>query len=267
MFPRFGLIIFNMRKRQKLVLSAVILSLGIVGIQSANLELRYLLVLLLTGVTWLLTGWSLREGLSGIEWLTVPIPAALFTASVGLFYILLPPAWWAKVAIVILFGIGQYALLLSANIFSVAAIRTIALFRAALAVGFVMTLLTGFFLYDTIFSFRPEFWVAGLSVAAISMLLLLSGLWSVNLEKYLTTRLFIYSLFLAIAMGFLAMAISFWPINVSVSSLFLCSMLYIFLGISQHHFAQRLLMRTVWEYVTVGMVVLVTVLFTAGWGV
>ena len=44
-----------------------------------------------------------------------------------------------------LFGIGQYTLLLTANIFSVAAIRTIALFRAAVAVGFVMTLLTGFF--------------------------------------------------------------------------------------------------------------------------
>jgi hypothetical protein len=256
-----------MRKRQKLVLTAVLLSIGLVAVQSAPLEWRYLLIALLSGVSWLLSAWALREGLLGVEWLTVPLPMALFSAAVGLFYILLPESVWAKLMIFVLFGIGQYALLLTANIFSVAAIRTIALFRAASAVGFVMTLLTGFFMFDTIFSFRLYFWLVGLLVALTSFWLLLPGLWSITLEKRITKQVWGYSFWLAIMVGLAGMAITFWPISIAVSSLFLSTLLYIYLGVAQHHFTQRLFTKTVWEYVTVGVVVLVTMLITAGWGV
>lgn len=250
-----------------MVLSAVLLSVGLIGVHSAPLEWRYALTALLSGLTWMLTAWSLKDGLSGIEWLTVTLPSVLFTASVGLFYVLLPQSWWAKTLIVLLFGIGQYALLLTANIFSVAAIRTIALFRAASAVGFVMTLLTGFFLFDTILSFRLHFWAVGLFVTLVSFLLFVPGLWSVELDQRLTRTVLRYSSVLALVMGFLSIAISFWPISIAVSSLFLSTGLYIFLGVSQHHFSQRLFKKTVWEYVTVAAVVLVTMLLTSGWGV
>src|SRR3989344_3799212 len=106
-----------MRKRQKFVLTAVALSIGVWFVQSASLDWKYGLIALLVVLNWVLAIWSLREGLSGVEWLTVTIPPPLFTAAVGLFYILLPQALWAKVLIVGLFGIGQYALLLTANIF------------------------------------------------------------------------------------------------------------------------------------------------------
>lgn len=255
-----------MRKRQKLVLTACLLSGGLIVVQSTPLEWKYVFIAILTALTWILSGWSLKEGLAGVEWLTVLIPPALFTASIGLFYILLPESIWARLAIVALFGVGQYALLLSANIFSVAAIRTIALLRAAIAVEFAMTLLTGFFLYDTILSFRLAFWEVGVWVVLVSWLLLFPGLWSIKLEKRLTNTVLKYSIILAIMIGLLAMAISFWPVGVAVSSLFLCTMLYVFLGISQHHFQDRLFSRTVGEYIVVGMVVLVTMLLTSGWG-
>ena len=133
-----------MRKRQKFVLTAGLLAAGVWVMQLVPLEWRYVLIGLLTGLTYVLAAWSLSEGLEGWEWLTVLLPPTLFTAGVGLFYILLPQHWLAKLVIVGLFGVGQYALLLTGNIFSVAAIRTIALFRAASAVGFVMALLSGF---------------------------------------------------------------------------------------------------------------------------
>jgi len=256
-----------MRKRQKLVLTAVMLTVGLWGVQSAPLEWRYWLIGLFSAVSWVFAGWALREGLSGVEWLTVPMPTALFSAAVALFYILLPESIWARLAIGLLFGVGQYALLLTANIFSVAAIRTIALFRAASAVGFVMTLLTGFFLYDSILSFRMPFWMVGIAVFVATVLLLLPSLWSVNLEGKLSRQLVSYTLWLSLLVGMLAMAISFWPISIAVSSLFLCTGLYIYMGITQHHFTQRLMTRMIWEYVTVGAVVLVTVLVTAGLGV
>ena len=232
-----------------------------------NLELRYPLIGVAGIIAYLLGVWSLREGLSGIEWLTVVLPSVFFTLAVGLFYILLPQAWWARGLIALLFGIGQYALLLTANIFSVAAIRTIALFRAASAVGFVMTLVTGFLLFDTILSFRLAFPLVGLLVCLASFGLLLPALWSVELLPKLNRRVLSYAVCISLAMGVLAMSVCFWPIGITVSSLFLSTALYVMLGIAQHYFQDRLFNKTVWEYVTVGAAVTITMLATAGWGV
>lgn len=255
-----------MRKRQKFVLTSGILTVSILAIQLSPLEWRYGLIVFLAGLSWILAGWSLKEGLSGIEWLTVPFPTVLFTAGVGFFFILLPSHWVWRSLVLVLFGVGEYALLLTSNIFSVAAIRTIALFRAASAVGFVMTLVTGFLLYNTILSFRLAFWANGVGVAIISFLLLLPALWSVELLDKITGKIISYSAGLAVVIGMLATAIAFWPVSLAVASLFLTTTLYVFLGISQHHFSDRLFTKTIWEYVTVGMVVLVTMLVTAGWG-
>lgn len=257
-----------MRKRQKFVLTAILLSIGIGAIQFVPaLELRYAFIGLLFVLTWILSAWSLREGLAGLEWLTVLVPMTLFTAGVGFFYILLPEHWAAKLAVIGLFGIGQYALLLTSNIFSVATIRTIALFRAAQAVGFVMTLLTGFFLYDTILSFRFGFWINAPLVFIASALLLLPVLWSVRLEERLSPQLVSFSIVLSILQAILVTSISFWPVSLAVSSLFLTTMLYVYLGITQHYFSDRLFKKTAWEYIIVGMVVLVTMLVTSGGGV
>jgi hypothetical protein len=256
-----------MRKRQKLVIAAIVTSLGLGMVLVAPVEWKYSLIAVLFGLSWLLTAWALRDNLSGIEWFMVTPPPVMFTVSVAMFYFLLQQSWWARLATMVMYGVGEYALLLTANIFSVAAIRTIQLFRAATAVGFVMSLMTGFFMFDTILSFRPDFWAVGLFVAIGSFLLMVPGLWSVNLEEKLSKRVVMYSFWMAFMMGLLAFAICFWPISIAVSSLFLCTMLYIFLGVSQHYFSQRLFAKTVGEYVTVGLVVLATMLLTSGWGV
>ena len=158
-------------------------------------------------------------------------------------------------------------MLLTANIFSVAAIRTIALLRAAHAVGFVMTILTGFFLFDTVMSFRLDWWANGLLAAGVGVILIMPALWSVELLEKVERNIWLYSVTLGGCIGTLAMAVSFWPMNTVVNSLFLTTSLYVFLGVAQHHFAQRLFKRTIWEYLTVGVVVLVTMLATSGWGV
>ncbi len=250
-----------------MVITALVLSVGLLLVQSMGLELRYILIAGMALLSWVLSAWSLREGLSGIEWLTVPLPASLFTASVGLFYILLPQEWWARAVIALVFAVGQYALLLTGNIFSVAAIRTIALFRAASAVGFVMTLVTGFFLFDTIYSFKLHAPFVGLLVMVVSFALILPALWSVELLTRISKRVWAYTMGISFSLGVMAMAVTFWPVSIAVASLFLSTIMYALLGISQHHFADRLFGRTVWEYVTVGLVVTVTMMLTAGWGV
>jgi len=252
-----------MRKRQKFVLTSVLLAGSLAVIQATTIEVRYMLIMLLCLVTWVLSAWSLREGLAGVEWLTVLLPQTLFTAGIGFFFILLPGNILAKILVIGLFAVGQYASLLTANIFSVAAIRTIALFRAASAVGFIMSLVTGFLLFNTVLSFKMGFWFNVPLVFIISLMIVIPALWSVELQEKINIKVAMYSLFTALGVALMALAISFWPVSVVVASIFLATMLYVYLGLTQHHFSGKLFGKTAWEYVTVGVVVLVTMLVTS----
>lgn len=255
-----------MTKRQRFVLTTAILSLGLLAIQIANISWRYQAIGILAILTYLLSAWSLREGIDGLEWLTVLILPPLYTAGVGLFYFLLPARWLTRLPVAGAYGLGMYALLLTENIFSVASIRTIQLFRAAQAVGFLLTLVTGFFLYDTIFSFRLSFWANGLLIFLVSLPLFLQGLWTVGLEKRVDRKLALYTVVLSLVLAEAAILISFWPVNVASGSLFLISVMYIVLGLSQQHFARRLFPRTIQEYLGVGLAVLGIILLTTKWG-
>lgn len=252
-------------KRQKFVLTAVFLSLGLFIIHSFGQQ-RYEAIGGLVASTLVLSIWSLSEGLTGINWFTVLILPPFFTAGVGLFYFLIPPVWWIRLPAIFLYGLGLYVLMLTENIFSVAAIRTIQLLRAAQAVGFLLTVVTAFFLYDTILSFRLDPWFNCLLVGLISLPLLIQGLWCINLEERITRRILFYSLAIALVLGEMALILSFWPLTVAVGSLGLTTVLYLLLGLVQHRLGERLFRRTINEYMGVGIVVLIVLILSAHWG-
>jgi len=245
----------------------LILSAGLLLIANlVNLTSRYLAIGILEILALLLTFWSLKEGLEGIEWLTVPILPVFYTLGAALFYFLLPSGILSLLTVALGFAFGMYVLLLTENIFSVAAMRTIALFRAASSVAFLLTLITAFLLFDAIFSFRSSFWVNALFVFLVSWFLSLQGLWAVKLEKKLETQVLFYSFVLAFVLGQLAAIISFWPVGVSLVSLFLTTVDYVLLGLSQAKLADRFFRKTVREYLIVGVGVFITLLLTTRWG-
>ena len=256
----------TINKRQRFIISATLLSIGLLAIQLANISWRYQAIFGLTILTYLLSAWALREGVSGIEWLTVLILPTLFTAGVGLFYFLLPSSWLARLPVAALYGLCLYALLLTENIFSVASIRNIQLLRAAHAVGFLLTLLTAFFLYNTILSFRLPFWLNFIFVFLASLPLFIQGLWSVKLEEKISGQIWFYSLALSLMVAEGALALSFWPVTVSANSLALITIMYVILGLTQHYLSQRLFRRTINEYLTVGIIVLAVIIITTHWG-
>jgi hypothetical protein len=256
----------KLSKRQKLVWVALLLTLGILGIQSVEVEARYQAIGLLAGVAYGLSIWALFEDLKGIEWLTVLILPVMYPVSVALFYFLLPVRILTRVTILGFFGIGMYALLLTENIFNVAAIRTIQLLRAAHAVGFLLTLMVAFFMWDSIFSFRLASWWNGILIFLTSLPLVLQALWSVNLAERLTKKVWLNSLGLSWGLGSLGLMISFWPVTITVASLFLVTSLYVGLGLMQHALSGRLFRKTVEEYLWVGASVLVITFLLARWG-
>lgn len=256
-----------MSKRKRFIVTSLILSAGLLVIANlVDLSLRYLGIGFLSLLTVGLTIWSLKEALEGIEWLIIPILPVFFTLSVSLFHFLLPPSFVTLVIVILSFAFGIYVLFLTENIFSVAAIHNIALFRAASSVAFLLTLVTAFFLFDVIFSFRLALWLNAGLVFLTSLGLFLQSLWSVKLEKVLDQKTCFYSIVLALVLGQFAFALSFWPVSVVLASLFLTAVAYVLLGLSQAHLTGRLFRKTVREYLLVGIGVFFTLILTTRWG-
>lgn len=258
--------LLDLSKRKKFVLTSIILALGLLITQIIKTDHRYEAIFILSLCSLLFSLWCLWEGLSGITFITVLLLPPLYTAGVGLFYFLLPVRWLTRLPVAFFYAFGMYSLLLTENIFSVAAIRTIQLLRAAHAVGFLLTLITAFFLYDTILSFRFPFWINFFLSFLATFPLMIQGFWSVKLEDYFSKQALLYSILLSFGIAEVALFLSFWPVTVTVGSLFLTSFLYVLLGLFQHHLDERLFRRTAAEYISVGVVVFITVFLTTSWG-
>jgi hypothetical protein len=102
-------------------------------------------------------------------------------------------------------------------------------------------------------------------VLLVSWPIFLSGLWSVKLEAKMTKPLFFMSLFLGLLVAEAALMLSFIPVTVWIASLFLATMAYVALGLMQHALNERLFTRTVYEYLGVGVFVLITTLLITPW--
>lgn len=255
-----------MTKRQKFVVSSASLALGFLLMQFVPFEFRYPAILLLTLASGLLASWALRGGLGKDASLQAVVLPTLFTAGIGLFYFLLPSSVFARIPVLLLYALGIYALLLTSNIYTVATIRTIALLHAAHAVGFLLTLVTSFLLFDFLFSLRKNFLINGVGMGLIAFPLFLQGFWSVELERRLSREVLRMAAVLALVVGEVATILSFWPVTVAVGSLALTTLVYVGLGLGQAKLQQRLFAKTVKEYFLVGIVVFATMFLTARWG-
>lgn len=239
--------------------------MGLLFIQYVPIEYRFVAVFGFFLTSYLVSAWALYDGLKGAGWLTiVPLPA-LYAASVGLFYFLLPEGILARAVLLTLFGLGIYALYLTGNIYSVAAVRTIQLLRAAHAVGFLLTLLTLVLFFNTVFSLKLPFWANGLMVGLLTFPMVLSGLWSILLEDRLSSVILWMSLMVAVVVGEVGVGLSFLPVTVWVASLALVTVVYVALGILQHSLSERLFKRTLQEYVGVGVLVMIAVMAVTQW--
>lgn len=243
-----------MTKRKKFVLVSSLLTLGLIGLQFIPLDRRYEAIIFFSGVSVLLSVWSLYADLKGINWLTSMILPALYPASVGLFYFLLPVNVFARMVLLSLFGIGMYALLLTENIYAVAANRTIQLVRAAHAVSFLLTVITAIFLIGTVFGLRLSFWDNGIMVALILWPLFIKGLRSATIQKSVSSKVWLYSGVLAVVGGEITMFIGFLPMTPLVAAILVSGYLYVTLGLMQQELQERLFSKTIQEYVWVGII-------------
>jgi hypothetical protein len=258
--------VFKLSKRKRFLITSFVLSLGFVGVQLLPEQYKFAGIGLHGILSVSLFAWALFDGLGWNATLLTLILPFFYTLGVGFFWFLLPSSIYARIPIVVLYGMGVYALCLTLNIYTVAAIRTIALLRAAKGVGFILTLLTFFLIFDLILSFKWPIYVSSPLVLLASFPLYLQGFWTASLEKKIEVKLLNYSLVASLVMGEMSAVIFFWPATLVVGSLFLTVTAYVLLGLGQSHLEGRLFSQTVREYLMVGWAVLAGMFFVTRWG-
>lgn len=256
---------FDLTKRQKIIVVSVILSFGLLSTQLVDFNLRFRFLAGLSLLTYILSLWALWEGISKLKAIILLILPTLFTLGLASFYFLLPVRWLTRLPVALIFGLSFYSLLLSQNVFNVAAIRTIPLYRAASTVAFLFTLITSFFLFNVVHAFYLLFVWNGLIVLIISFPLIIQILWSINMEEKLAGSIVVQSLLLSLSLGELALVFSFWPMVTTMWSLTLASAMYVLVGLATQILRERLKRRVVWEYLTIGALVFIVAFLTSSW--
>jgi len=152
------------------------------------------------------------------------------------------------------------------NIFTVSAVRTIALLRAARGVGFVLTLVTSFLVFDAILSLRTLLPITALSIAALAFPLMVQGIWQVDLKNEFSKEIVTYSLISSLIAGEIAASLFFWPVTVVVGSLFLTMAIYMLVGLGQALWEGRLFSQTLREYLFMVGLVFIGMFIATKWG-
>lgn len=255
-----------MSKRKRFIITSGLLSLGFLGVQILDENFRFAAIGGLVALTLLLFVWCLRSGLGfNMSLLSLVLPV-LFTLGVGLFWFLLPTNVFTRIPVLFFYCFGIYALCLTTNIYTVSAIRTIALLRAARGVGFVLTLVTAFLLFDAIISLKVSIFLTTLLAWITSIPLFAQGFWVIPLEKKFSKKLMILSLVGSLILAEIATSLYFWPVTIVVGSLFLTVSMYVILGLGQAQLEARLFKTTIREYLLVGILVFVGMFFATRWG-
>lgn len=252
----------SLSKRQQFVGITLLLTIGMVLTYLAPAEVRYLFVFGLSLCTYILSAFALRQDLKGVEWVTLLSLPTLYTAAVCLFYFLLPTRWITRLPFAFLYSIGMYALLLTENIYNVAANRTIALLRAAHSIGFLITLVTFFLLSQTTLAFRSYGIVNTIVIGALSFLLVLQALWSMELATVISMRIKLIVAVITLCLMQLTWILAYLPIRTTMQALLLTTTMYCLVGMAQQYLVDRLYRRTVFEFFAVFVVVFVIVIIS-----
>jgi len=256
----------NLSKRQKFVLTVLFMSIGIfistylsgINLIITSIFLSFLGIILLY--------FTLRSDISGTFYYPILILPFFFTISFSLFYPLIPARLLTRIIVVLLYAFGLYSLFLTQNIFAVSAIRTITLLRSARIVSFVLTIVVLFLLTNIIFSLRLSFFITPIVISILTFLLNFQSLWVYSLSREFIRESFISSLLVSLALGQLAFVLNLWPVTAAIYSIFITGIFYAYSGLTHAWIEKRLFKGILWEYVWVGFLAILILVFFSNWG-
>ena len=189
-----------------------------------------------------------------------------FTLSFVLFYPLLPARLLTRLITTFFYAFGLYSLFLTQNIFAISVLRTINLMRSARIVSFVLTIIALFFLCNVIFSLRLPVYILPFIIFIISILLNFQTLWIYSLDKKFIPEALFLSGLISVAIAQLSIVLNLWPINAAIYSIFITGIFYAYSGLTHAWVEKRLFKGVLWEYIWVGFLAVIILMFFTKWG-
>ena len=266
------LVFATMPKRIKYFISSVLAGFIFLVLISLPYEARYYGLMaggvLLVFIYWFGLGIILEESVYN-KLVPVLLPLMLFIGF-GLFSALLPFTWITGPVLSLAFGALCYTIFLVENIFFVAiGYKTVPLYRAAYTVSLMVVLLTAFFVFDSILSFKAHFLINTLAVFLASTVLFLYQFWAIAIELAddgKDKKKLFYVGVPALVVAELALIFSFWPVGIFKGSVYLVSAIYVISGLLQADIRDRLFRRTWRGLAWVGAAVFLAVIVMTKWG-
>lgn len=195
---------------------------------------------------------------------TVSILPCLYAVGILLLSPLIRASVWVEVVLFLLLVVGFYISLLAVNVYVITIkYKTVPLYRAASVTGFLLSLFIGFSIFNSVFSLRYSPWINGLIIFAAGFLIFYNLFWSTAIAETEKKDFIPYVFVASLLVAETATAVSFWPIGVGLSSLYLVSMTYVLGGIIQAKLRERLFKRTLWEYISLGLGIFIALLLTS----
>lgn len=266
-----SLALIIMNKRFRYLISSVFSALGFLMFITLPYESRY--YGLMAGMVlsmfcfWFGLGIVFIENFS-VRMMAIILPM-LFFVGFGLFAALLPYSIISAVLLSVFFGVVYYILFLVENVFLVAiGYRTVPLYRAAYTTSLIVLLLTTFFVFDTLFSFRLFFIWNVLGVFLISVLIFLYQFWAIAIElpdDGKDKNRWLYVFLPAVLMTELALVWSFWPVGIFKGSVYLVSAVYVLSGLMQAEIRERLFKRTWLTQLWIGVAIVAACVLVTNW--
>lgn len=255
---------FLTNKRQKFILSVIMLSLGLFVAEYILGKSGIAIVLGLSFLTSLFLFLSLRQDFKDGFVPQVLILPFFYSLAIGLFYLLVPARLITRVGMTFLYSLGLYSLFLSENIFAVSTIRTIQLLSGARTVTLVLTILSYFFLSNVVFSFHINVFITLLLVFIYTFAIVLQSIWTYTLDKPLWSQVF-WVLSLTLCLVEVSAFIWFNQASPTVIALFLTSIFYVILGLTHVWFEKRLFRGVIIEYFWVTVISFIFLILFSGW--
>lgn len=271
MWLMFLPVLITMDKRVRYVISSVVSAIGFWSFLTLPYESRYfgLLagVVLMVFCFWFGLGIIFTTDFFN-RMMTAMLPV-LFFISFGMFAVLLPNSWWLTLLVSLFFGVIVYVMFLVENVFWVAiGFRTVPLYRAAYTVGLIIMIMTAFMAFNSLYSFKMSPWLNFVAVGVIGIWLFLYHFWSVAIELAddgKKQRRWAYALISGLSLAEIALVLSFWPIGIFKTSVYLVSMVYVLAGLIQAAIRDRLFKRIWLQYVWIAVAIVLAVVVTTSW--
>lgn len=254
-------------KRQKILITSLLLAAGLFLIPVfQDLEQIYLIIAIIL-LSYFLSVWSIYSPFSLFDLVNLFVLPVTLTASFALFFGTFATSLDGRLALVIVYVIAMYTILLSENIFNVSTERNIPLVRAARTIGYLATLFVSFAFFTLLFGLRLNiFLFSGISFV-VSSLILVQGLWQIDLKDTDLKKIGFSSVIAGLVVGEIALSFGFWPLDPPRVGLSITASVYVLLGILQHHLKDDLTRRSIFEYIFVALMVVLILFLTTTWGV